>query len=103
MKTKSEAKEKLKYLNEINKLWNKIDKLKAENKMIKNNQMKTLEQLQEFSNELHKFGNDKVINLDISKLNGYAEHQSALKSLINLKTFCEKQINIISNSKKQTK
>jgi len=59
--------------------------------------MKTLKELQEFSNELHKFGNDKVIKEDISKLNGYEEHQYALTSLINLRAFCEKKINIISN------
>ena len=36
MKSKSEEKETLKYLNEISKLWNKIDKLRIENKMLKN-------------------------------------------------------------------
>ena len=36
MKSKSEEKEILKYLNEISKLWNKIDKLTIENKMLKN-------------------------------------------------------------------
>jgi cell division protein FtsB len=36
MKTKEEEKETLKHLNEISKLWNKIDKLRIENKMLKN-------------------------------------------------------------------
>jgi len=36
MKTKEEEKEVLKYLNQISKLWNKIDKLTIENKILKN-------------------------------------------------------------------
>ncbi len=36
MKKKSKEKETLKYLNEISRLWNKIDKLTIENKMLKN-------------------------------------------------------------------
>jgi len=36
MKTKEEEREVLKYLNQISKLWNKIDKLSIENKILKN-------------------------------------------------------------------
>lgn len=57
----------------------------------------TYKQLHDLAWKLHKLGGDKQFKKDVQQIKGYAETSSVLTTLINLKSFCEKHINVIAN------